>query len=294
MPTLRRPAALAAAAVAASLALGIPALAEAGGHHSVAPPPASPTSADQIQNIGQVASAIKAYYGDTVTDTVDPVPDDGKEVALHTYGPDSAYVHEMAGLEADATKYLDRRLRTYHGDAKPAVLFDVDDTLLNTYAYEIYANFGYDPGQNADFVTSPSYDLPEVPGMGELVGHLQDEGYTVFFLTGRPEDQREGTEQDLTARGFPLSSGPVAGEAENPNNLYLKGETAPNVWKSWFTCDTEGDAHCTTIERKSQTRAHIESLGYDIVGNFGDQYSDLTGGYADKTFKLPNPMYYLP
>jgi HAD superfamily, subfamily IIIB (Acid phosphatase) len=42
------------------------------------------------------------------------------------------------------------------------------------------------------------------------------------------------------------------------------------------------------------TRAHIESLGYDIVGNFGDQFSDLNGGFADETFKIPNPMYFLP
>ena len=46
-----------------------------------------------------------------------------------------------------------------------------------------------------------------------------------------------------------------------------------------------------------QTRAHIESPSggrYDIVANFGDQYSDLIGGHADRTVKLPNPTYYLP
>jgi hypothetical protein len=26
----------------------------------------------------------------------------------------------------------------------------------------------------------------------------------------------------------------------------------------------------------------------------GDQESDLSGGYAEKTFKLPNPVYFLP
>jgi hypothetical protein len=26
----------------------------------------------------------------------------------------------------------------------------------------------------------------------------------------------------------------------------------------------------------------------------GDQFSDLLGGFADKTFKMPNPNYYLP
>jgi hypothetical protein len=47
------------------------------------------------------------------------------------------------------------------------------------------------------------------------------------------------------------------------------------------------------VQYKSGTRKHIESLGYDIVANFGDQYSDLDGGYADKTFKLPNPTYFV-
>jgi hypothetical protein len=48
------------------------------------------------------------------------------------------------------------------------------------------------------------------------------------------------------------------------------------------------------VHYKTATRKHIESLGYEIVANFGDQYSDLEGGYADKTFKLPNPTYFLP
>ena len=31
-----------------------------------------------------------------------------------------------------------------------------------------------------------------------------------------------------------------------------------------------------------------------IIANFGDQFSDLIGGHADKPVKLPNPTYYLP
>ena len=30
------------------------------------------------------------------------------------------------------------------------------------------------------------------------------------------------------------------------------------------------------------------------VANFGDQFSDLEGGHADRTFKMPNPNYFLP
>ena len=54
-------------------------------------------------------------------------------------------------------------------------------------------------------------------------------------------------------------------------------------------------AKCTTVEYKAGTRRHIEKdLGYDIVLNVGDQWSDLQGGYADKVLKLPNPTYNLP
>jgi hypothetical protein len=59
-------------------------------------------------------------------------------------------------------------------------------------------------------------------------------------------------------------------------------------------CAGDPNGSCTTIHYKSATRAHIESLGYEIVANFGDQFSDLEGGHADRTFKMPNPNYFLP
>jgi len=46
------------------------------------------------------------------------------------------------------------------------------------------------------------------------------------------------------------------------------------------------------------TSRHAESalsgVGHDVVANFGDQLSDLKGGHADRTFKMPNPNYFLP
>ena len=48
-------------------------------------------------------------------------------------------------------------------------------------------------------------------------------------------------------------------------------------------------ASCTTIHYKSATRAHIESLGYDIVANFGYQFSDLKGGFADTHVQAAEP-----
>jgi hypothetical protein len=31
-----------------------------------------------------------------------------------------------------------------------------------------------------------------------------------------------------------------------------------------------------------------------IILCLGDQLSDLAGGYCERTFKLPNPVYFLP
>jgi len=240
---------------------------------SVPAPPAQPTSADQIQNIDQVKTAIKAYYGDTVTQTPDPV---AGTTLLHTFSPSGAYANEMAGIEADAAKDLDKAAKhDQKFSGTPAVLFDIDDTTLNTYSYEIYSNFVFNPTTNAAFVNNAVF--PATPGMPALVSHLRDDGYTVFFLTGRPEAQRAGTVTNLQNAGY---------GTEDKDHLYLKDLTAP--WLA--SCGTP----CPTTQYKSLTRQHIESLGYDIVANFGDQFSDLNGGFADKTFKIPNPMYFLP
>uniref|UniRef100_A0A3Q7HR12 Acid phosphatase n=1 Tax=Solanum lycopersicum TaxID=4081 RepID=A0A3Q7HR12_SOLLC len=47
-------------------------------------------------------------------------------------------------------------------------------------------------------------------------------------------------------------------------------------------------------EYKSEKRKELEDEGYRIRGNSGDQWSDLTGfAVAERSFKLPNPMYYI-
>jgi hypothetical protein len=282
------------ATAATTLALVVPGTALAngrhGGHHhahqphAVAAPPAHPTRADQIQNLDQVRTAIKAYYGDTVSGTN---PDGSPQ---HLPSATGAYAHEMHGIEKIAKRYLARRAHVVHPDhyghhhrnhygnhstGTPAIVLDVDDTTLNTYNYEIWSNFVYTPAGNATFVNAEAF--PAVPYMPRLVNWAADSGYTIFYLTGRPSTQRDATVANLTDVGYPA---PVA------DNVFLKDNS--DAWLS--SCSP----NCTTDQYKSLTREHIESLGYDIVGNFGDQYSDLSGGYADRDFKLPNPMYFLP
>lgn len=268
---------VAAAAIAATLSLSFGGQAIANGLHdqtaavppAVPAPPAAPTSDDQIQNIDQVRTAIKAYYGDTTTTTTDPV---NGTTALHTYAPGGAYDKQVRGL---VRTWEHKILKAAPGVTTPAIVLDVDDTSVNTYNYEVYSNFAYNPTSNAAFVNSAAF--PKVPGMPGLARLAASKGITLLFLTGRPETQRAGTVTNLADAGFP---------AVPDDQLILKDQTAPYL----SSCAPS----CTTIQYKTLSRQQFESEGYDIIGNFGDQYSDLSGGHADATYKLPNPMYYLP
>ena len=63
------------------------------------------------------------------------------------------------------------------------MLFDVDDTTLNTYSYDIFTNFVFNPTSNATFVNAAVFHA--VPHMVDLEHYAESKGYTVFFLTGR-------------------------------------------------------------------------------------------------------------
>jgi predicted secreted acid phosphatase len=280
------------ASLATGMALTVPGLALAAhSGQSVPAPPANPTSASQIQNIDQVKTAIKGYYGDTVSTTVvAPGTSTTPPTYIHTFDPDGAYAHEVEAIAAKAGKTLANHNKR---NADKAILFDVDDTTLNTYSYEIFSNFVYNPATNGNFVNAADPQVfPAVPGMVDLEKKAEAKGYDVYILTGRPVSQADATVDNLEAAGYDVPEG----------HLFTKDSTA--VSEPWLAscvvpAPTEMDPNatkfvCSTIQYKSMTRQYIESQGADIVANFGDQFSDLKGGFADSTYKIPNPMYYLP
>src|SRR5262245_38574536 len=92
-------------------------------------------------------------------------------------------------------------------------------------------------------------------------------GVAVFFISGRPSKLREATETNLRAHGF--------------------------EWDD-LTILPDGASFPSAVDFKAPARRRITENGYTILVNVGDQDSDLAGGYAERTFKLPNPVYYLP
>jgi hypothetical protein len=237
----------------------------------------TPRSEKDITNIDVLRQQIRNYYGDAL--------------GIGTFGADSNYAKEARGVAAAGTRYLSHVHRSYR---TKAIVLDVDDTSLATWNYEVASNWAFNPATNGQYVTGQLF--PAVPGMVEMATTAEREGYAIFFLTGRGAAQEAATLGNLTADGVGVDAGfpkPTT-LSDGEDGLFTK--PAVTDYPDYLTAACAGDPNgvCTTIHYKSATRAHIESLGYDIVGNFGDQYSDLKGGYADKTFKLPNPNYFLP
>jgi predicted secreted acid phosphatase len=226
-----------------------------------------------IPNIDSVKSTIAAYYGDTGTGTSNKTA--------------SSYISEMKRIvqteapRVAAACFIDKKLHR-----NPAIVLDADDTTLWTYDMEVGAmHFAYDPTLQDYWVQNELF--PAVPSMTNLAAIAKKAGCAVIGLTGRNDDQKAATLANLAKVGYPEFTAA---------NYYTKWTgVGASQQPSYITCAVAGK--CTTIEYKSQTRAHIESRSggrYDIVANFGDQFSDLIGGHAAFDVKLPNPTYYLP
>ncbi|HYX76610.1 MAG TPA: HAD family acid phosphatase, partial [Gaiellaceae bacterium] len=226
----------------------------------------------------------------------------------------------------DVAKHGEDWLHAQRHEQHRAIVLDVDDTTLTTWNYELYSNWDFNPTTNAQFVgltgsTFTGNAFPATPGMVDLVNQAKGYGYAIFFLTGRGDSQHQATIANLqsdSAAGLPdLTTVTISGKTIPEVDAGYQAPTPIDTGHGGFTdglftkppvgsypsylnqpqfCgpNITAGTSCPTIQYKSGTRAYIESHGYDIVANFGDQFSDLLGGFSDKTFKMPNPNYYLP
>ncbi|KAJ7951695.1 acid phosphatase 1-like [Quillaja saponaria] len=148
-------------------------------------------------------------------------------------------------------------------------IFDIDETTLSNLPY--YADHGF----GAELFNATSFnewvdrgEAPALPESLELYNKLLSLGIKAVFLTGREEDQREVTVKNLKQAGY-------------------------NNWEKLILKDSSFSGK-TAVFYKSSHRRNLEKKGYKIIGNIGDQWSDLLGTpTGNRTFKLPDPMYYI-
>ena len=242
------------------------------------------TPGDQIPNVDVTKSTIRTYYG------ADP--------KTHTADKDSSpYISEMKRLSKTwAHKVTNECTKGVRNHEKPAVVFDADDTTLWTYDMEDGnladdgMGFNFNPTVQDQKWVQPER-FPATPGMVKVVRAAANAGCKVVGLTGRGATQRAATLGNLAKYYYDRKT-------DNPlfRDQYYFTKWAGATPPRYVDCAQDADpVKCSTIEYKSSTRKYVEDhFGFTVVDNFGDQFSDLIGGYSKNVRKLPNPTYYLP
>ena len=141
-----------------------------------------------------------------------------------------------------ALPYLKQRIAAARAGEKQAIVFDIDNTTLET-------DFGF------------SFPQPANKPVLNVAQYAQEHGVSLFFVTARPGIIYAPTEWNLEHDGYDVSG------------LYVR-----NLF----------DLFKDVAAYKTAQRVDIENKGYDIIANIGNSATDLSGGHADKTFKLPD------
>lgn len=181
--------------------------------------------------------------------------------AYYTSGRQEA---DVVKVYAHARAYIAQRLK--EGVKKPAVMLDMDDTMLSSFNYEKANDFGYD--SKSWHAYEREFKFPVIPAALAFTKWAQSQGVALFYVTGRPTAEYDVSLAEIKAAGLPV-----------PTKLVLRPPSAKGK---------------SVIPFKSGARHDIENEGYTILAAIGDQWSDSLGGFTEREYKLPNPMYYLP
>lgn len=220
-----------------------------------------------------MASACTKTYAPATLDVTQPINLGQLKLQLYFYVCSGAYDSELSSVAAAAQTYLEKRAGEV---SKPALVLDIDETSLSNLPQELATDFGYVPGGDCDHLPDGPCGFnawvaqgkaKAIDGTLALFKAARAHNVAVFFITGRREKEKDATVKNLQAAGYDG----FAGLALRP-----------------------ADDRRTVVEYKSAERGKIAQQGYTIIVNMGDQQSDLAGGYAERAYKLPNPMYFIP
>ncbi|ESW07614.1 hypothetical protein PHAVU_010G144200 [Phaseolus vulgaris] len=153
--------------------------------------------------------------------------------------------------------------------AKDVFVFDIDDTTLSNLQYFANHGFGVEAHNATAFKIWVSFgEAFALPETLVLYNKLVSLGIKVVFITERPVDLKDVTISNLKEVGF-------------------------HTWEKLIARDPAIYSGKLSNAFKTSERKKLVAEGYRIVGNIGDQWSDIVGEKKGfRTFKLPNPLYY--
>lgn len=191
------------------------------------------------------------------------VPKDGgadvSTVKGLVFSHSSDYRKEFSQAIKDARAACQRHI----GEKNVAIVSDIDETLLDNRAFfEKHPEFHW---KEFDVWVNDA-QAPVLKQTADFLAWARKKGFAIFFITGRMELLRSGTITNLVNNKIAYD-----GLYMRPNGNKTSAETVKSVF-----------------------RKQIEDMGFKIIVNIGDQYSDLAGGFSEDCEKLPNKMYFIP
>lgn len=181
---------------------------------------------------------------------------------IRSYVTSGRYERDIGRVAADARRWLDERAARRQPGERLALVLDLDETLWSNWEVMNRLDLGYVPAEWDRWVESAA--APAIPPVKDLFLAAGTRDVAVILVTARPERQRAATERNLRAIG-------CGGHAR-------------------LVCQPDGDQR-TAAAFKAAARRMLAGEGWTIMANVGDQASDLAGGFAERTFLLPNPIY---
>jgi len=168
-------------------------------------------------------------------------------------------------------------------DKPPAVVLDVDETVLDNSEYEAwlikakenYSSKTWGP-YIAEAISNP------IPGSKEFINYAKSKGVEIFYVSNRKAPGEAGTRKNLTKLGYPINT--------KIDTVLLRGEK-----KSW------GSAKGTRRAYIAQNYRILLLLG-DNMGDFVDArkatlaerneiLEKYKNNWSSKWITIANPMY---
>ncbi|MFD8514793.1 HAD family acid phosphatase [Streptomyces antimycoticus] len=202
---------------------------------------------------GTATTATAATPGATATAaTANPATPGTTATTPAAAAPSSATAAEdvdYATWQRDVRAIIDEQARPYIEERTAGPSGEKQAIVLDIDNTSLETDFGF------------TFPQPPVEPVLKLSQYAHDRGVALFFVTARPGIVSWPTEYNLEKVGYS-----VAG-------LYVRH--LPDLFQN-------------VADYKTAKRAEIEKDGYTIIANIGNSPTDISGGHAEKSFKLPD------
>jgi len=187
-------------------------------------------------------------------------------VNLDTAKDQIAHYYESGQYQKELTKIInDAKEKFCNIEIHPnsAVVFDVDETVLDNYEAIKQIGFGYESKYWDEWIDKAS--APANPQVKDLHDFLVKKGFKIIFITGKKDYQYNATFKNLNAAGY-----------VDFDTLIVREKKDYKTKSALF---------------KSLKRKEMTEKGYIVVGCVGDQITDCQGENCGIVVKLPNYLY---